>query len=159
MKLKIWDTAGQEKYRAITSNSYKGASGAILVFDLSDKATLNNIQHWVRQIKNHASENIPKILLGNKCDLVVNVQPNEIDEVCKEFGLVYFETSAKLNRNIKESFMFIAKEIANLSKNNENNSTNEEKVLKEYQKAPKMGVKLGKKRDNVDLSDVSQCKC
>lgn len=162
LKLKIWDTAGQEKYRAITVNSYKGASGAILVFDLTDKSTLNNIQHWMRQLKNHVGENIPKLLLGNKCDMDVNVSRSEIDDVCKEFGLVYFETSAKLNRNIAESFMHIAKEIVTVAKSeniNGNGGNSDGRTLKDYQKAPKMGVKLDKDQsyDNNDNSLKCQC--
>ena len=167
LKLKIWDTAGQEKYRAITSNSYKGAAGAILVFDLTDEATLASIQGWVRQIKNHAGENIPKILLGNKCDLEGKVKMEEISSVCKECGMTYFETSAKINRNIVESFMFIAKEIVNAAKTentlqnqNGNGNGNHIESKQEYENVPKMaGVKLGKKYDNNDISDFSQCKC
>ena len=136
--------------------------GAILVFDLGDENTLNNVQHWVRQIKNHAGDTIPKILLGNKCDLEIRVTQAAIEEVCKEFGMVYFETSAKINRNIAESFLYIAKEIVNYAKNNENldlgnGNTNGKSQKEEYKNAPKMGHKINGVNENNDFS--GNCKC
>jgi len=134
------------------------------VFDLGDESTLNNIQHWVRQIKNHAGDNIPKILLGNKCDLEIKVAQSAIDDVCKEFGFIYFETSAKINRNIGESFFHIAREIVIFTKKEEamnaNANTNGDKSMKEeYENRTKIKHKLDEKYENNDISDFSKCKC
>lgn len=133
-----------------------------MVFDLTDKSSLDHIQHWIRQIKNHAGENIPKILLGNKCDLGIKVSQSDIDDICKEFGMAYFETSAKLNRNITESFMHIAKEIvltANSENNNknENNENNKNGEIYNIKEPKKQGVKLNNPDENHDISRNCLC--
>lgn len=113
IKLQIWDTAGQERYRAITQNFYKGALGLAIVFDLTDEGTFKTIKGWLETIKNYAGDRVVKILLGNKCDLTKEkrVRDSEIEALAKEVNLPYFETSAKMDRNIKEAFDFMAKEI------------------------------------------------
>mmetsp|Transcript_47710 Transcript_47710/g.55176 ORF Transcript_47710/g.55176 Transcript_47710/m.55176 type:complete len:212 (-) Transcript_47710:180-815(-) len=112
IKLQIWDTAGQEKYRSITQNFYKNAMGVIIVFDLTDEGTFDNVRNWIRQIKNHAGENVCRLLVGNKCDIEENKIPKEkIAEFVKEVDIEYFETSAKSNININEAFYSIAKDI------------------------------------------------
>ena len=68
--MQIWDTAGQEKYRTLTSAYYKGAQGIILLYDCTSTESFKNVGNWVKQIENQASPDIKKILLGNKCDLV-----------------------------------------------------------------------------------------
>ena len=112
LKLQIWDTAGQEKYRSITQNFYKNAMGVIIVFDLTDEGSFENVRNWIRQIKNHAGENVCKLLVGNKCDIMDNlVDKSKISEFVKDTEIEYFETSAKSNTNINEAFYAIAKEI------------------------------------------------
>ena len=64
----MWDTAGQERFRTITQTYYKGAMGIILVYDCSDVSTFNNIANWLKQIEQHASSNVAKVLVANKCD-------------------------------------------------------------------------------------------
>ena len=68
IKIQIWDTAGQEKYKSVSSIYYKGAKGALLVYDISRKETFNNLNRWVNEIKNNSDENINILLIGNKCD-------------------------------------------------------------------------------------------
>lgn len=112
IKLQIWDTAGQEKYRSITQNFYKNAMGVVIVFDLTDEGTFDNVRNWIRQIKNHAGENVCKLLVGNKCDIEENrVSKEKIAEFVKETNIEYFETSAKNNININEAFYSIAKDV------------------------------------------------
>ena len=69
-KLQVWDTAGQERFRTITQTYYRGAQGIILAYDCTRTESFENVGNWVRQIENHASPDVKKILLGNKCDLV-----------------------------------------------------------------------------------------
>ena len=68
--MQIWDTAGQEKYRTLTTAYYKGAQGIIMAYDCTYTESFENVSKWVKQIENHASSDVKKILLGNKCDLV-----------------------------------------------------------------------------------------
>ncbi|CAM0905613.1 unnamed protein product [Alopecurus aequalis] len=69
VKLQIWDTAGQERFRTITTAYYRGAMGILLVYDVTDESSFNNIRNWIRNIEQHASDNVNKILVGNKVDM------------------------------------------------------------------------------------------
>ncbi|KAF2600605.1 hypothetical protein F2Q68_00007801 [Brassica cretica] len=69
IKLQIWDTAGQERFRTITTAYYRGAMGILLVYDVTDETSFNNIRNWIRNIEQHASDNVNKILVGNKADM------------------------------------------------------------------------------------------
>ena len=68
VKLQIWDTAGQERFRTITQTYYKGAMGIILAYDCTQEESFQNVKNWVRQIELHASQNVEKVLIGNKAD-------------------------------------------------------------------------------------------
>ena len=69
VKVQVWDTAGQERFRTITQSYYRSSQGILLVYDITNKATFDNIRTWISQIQMHAEPNINKILVGNKCDL------------------------------------------------------------------------------------------
>ncbi len=69
VKLQIWDTAGQERFRTITTAYYRGAMGILLVYDVSDESSFNNVRNWMRQIDQNAAENVNRVLIGNKCDV------------------------------------------------------------------------------------------
>ena len=97
IRLKIWDTAGEERFRNITSQYYKGAEGIILVFDLTKKESFDKINDWIKQIKlNTQSDEIAIVLLGNKKDLVDMrvISFEEGKERAEAFGIKFFETSA-----------------------------------------------------------------
>mmetsp|Transcript_18964 Transcript_18964/g.21787 ORF Transcript_18964/g.21787 Transcript_18964/m.21787 type:complete len:123 (-) Transcript_18964:275-643(-) len=66
IKLQIWDTAGQERFKTITSSYYKGAHGIIVVYDITDKESFKNIDTWMNEVEKHASDNVSRILCGNK---------------------------------------------------------------------------------------------
>ncbi|KAK9760953.1 GTP-binding protein, partial [Basidiobolus ranarum] len=69
IKLQIWDTAGQERFRTITTAYYRGAMGIIVVFDVTDERSFNNVRNWIKNVEQHANEGVSKILIGNKCDI------------------------------------------------------------------------------------------
>jgi small GTP-binding protein len=69
IQVQVWDTAGQEQFHKITTSYYKGANGIMLVYDVSDKKSVENVEYWVKNIKAHASENVHVCLMGNKVDL------------------------------------------------------------------------------------------
>ena len=70
VKLQIWDTAGQERFRTITTAYYRGAMGILLVYDVTDEKSFENIRHWMRNIEQHASDSVNKMIIGNKCDML-----------------------------------------------------------------------------------------
>lgn len=120
IKLQIWDTAGQEIFRSITRSYYRSSAGAILVFDLTNKISFQNIKRWLNDVKTYANENTCIILVGNKCDLLNrDVSNYEIDEIIDEYNLDYVECSAKDNINIDKIFMQLGNTIyERITKNN-----------------------------------------
>jgi len=121
VKLQIWDTAGQERFRTITTAYYRGAMGILLVYDVSDEQSFTNVRNWMRQIDQNAAENVTRILIGNKCDVDPSerkISPEQGKALASEYGIKFFETSAKMNTNVDESFMSIAKDIVERLKEN-----------------------------------------
>ncbi|GJR17189.1 Ras-related protein RabE1c-like protein [Tanacetum coccineum] len=114
IKLQIWDTAGQERFRTITTAYYRGAMGILLVYDVTDESSFNNIRNWIRNIEQHASDNVNKILVGNKADMDESkraVPTAKGQALADEYGIKFFETSAKTNLNVEQVFFSIAKDI------------------------------------------------
>lgn len=113
VKLQIWDTAGQERFRTITTAYYRGAMGILLVYDVTDEQSFLNIRNWIRNIEQHASDSVEKILIGNKCDMTEDkvIDTNRGQELADEYGIKFFETSAKTDTNVKKAFIAIATDI------------------------------------------------
>ncbi|XP_032568837.1 ras-related protein Rab-13 isoform X3 [Chiroxiphia lanceolata] len=104
IKLQIWDTAGQERFKTITTAYYRGAVGIILVYDITDEKSFENIQNWMKSIKENASAGVERLLLGNKCDMEGRrkVRQEAAEKLAKEHGIRFFETSAKSSKNVEE---------------------------------------------------------
>jgi len=113
IKLQIWDTAGQERFRTITVAYYRGAMGILLVYDVTDQRSFDNIRTWHSNIEQHASEGVNKILIGNKSDWndkrVVTEQQGR--ELAYELGVQFTETSAKANEGVEGAFFALARDI------------------------------------------------
>ncbi|CAN6252575.1 unnamed protein product, partial [Urochloa humidicola] len=113
IKLQIWDTAGQERFRTITSSYYRGAHGIIIVYDVTDQESFNNVKQWLNEIDRYASDNVNKLLVGNKSDLTANkvVATETAKAFADEMGIPFMETSAKNAINVEQAFMAMAASI------------------------------------------------
>jgi len=113
IKLQIWDTAGQERFRTITTAYYRGAMGIMLVYDITNEKSFDNIKNWIRNIEEHASSDVEKMVLGNKCDMNDRrqVTKEKGEALAVEFGIKFMETSAKASINVDEAFISLARDI------------------------------------------------
>ncbi|WIA12027.1 hypothetical protein OEZ86_003009 [Tetradesmus obliquus] len=113
IKAQIWDTAGQERYRAITSAYYRGAVGALLVYDITKSVTFENVERWLKELRDHADSNIVIMLVGNKSDLrhLRSVNTEDAQGYCEKEGLSFIETSALESTNVEKAFHQILTEI------------------------------------------------
>jgi len=104
IKLQIWDTAGQESFRSITRSYYRGAAGALLVYDITRRETFTHLTSWLEESRQHASPNMTIMLIGNKCDDDDKraVSKEEGEAFAKQHGLLFLETSAKTAHNVEE---------------------------------------------------------
>ena len=122
LKLHIWDTGGQEKFRSMASLYYKDAVAAILVYDVSNPETLESLDYWINELNNNAdNKNIIFSIAGNKCDLpndMKKVSNSEGKNFCKEKNVPIFnETSAKTGVGVKELFTSLAQKVYDIQKN------------------------------------------
>lgn len=113
VKLQIWDTAGQERFRSVTRSYYRGAAGALLVFDITNRDSFNSLPDWLNDARSLASPNIVILLVGNKKDLDAEREVTflEASQFAQENELMYLETSAKSGENVEESFLKCSKTI------------------------------------------------
>ena len=113
VKIQIWDTAGQEAFQAITRTYYKGAIGALLVYDITRKDSFEHITKWLNEVKSNGSKDIFCILIGNKKDLEDQrqVKFEEGKKLAEENNLLFLETSAKTAENVQEAFTISAEKI------------------------------------------------
>lgn len=112
LKIQAWDTAGQERFRTITQTFYRGAAGVVLAYSVNDRASFINVESWMKQIKDHANSDICKILIATKSDMGERcVDFEEGKRLAERYGIQFFETSAKEDKNVKEVFECIAKDM------------------------------------------------
>ena len=116
IELDIWDTAGQERFKTLAKNSYQGADGIILVYDITQKKTFSNIKHWYDNIKNNIDINkVAIILVGNKSDLPdPQVKKESTEKFCEQYNLQVIETSCKENINVVETFNILIEKMIKL---------------------------------------------
>ena len=127
IRLRIFDTAGQERFKSVSVSFIKKADGIVLIYDISNKISFEEIGGWIESIKENGKINIPVILVGNKCDLsddIRQISQKEGQEKADEFQIPFYETSCKDGININEVFDKLVQNIQN-----SNNSSGETKVL------------------------------
>ncbi|XP_076924797.1 ras-related protein RABA1f-like [Bidens hawaiensis] len=113
IKGQIWDTAGQERYRAITSAYYRGTVGALIVYDITRKVTFENVDRWLKELRDHTDQNIVVMLVGNKADLAhLRAVTTDEAKVFSEKETVFFmETSALEALNVEKAFTEVLTQI------------------------------------------------
>ncbi|KRX00929.1 P-loop containing nucleoside triphosphate hydrolase [Pseudocohnilembus persalinus] len=133
IKLQIWDTAGQDRFKTITCSYYRGAHGIIIVYDVTDRDSFDSVRNWMSEIEKYAQENVTKLIVGNKCDMDDSrkVKYEEGQELARQYNINYIETSAKNANNIEIAFKDIAKTVLDrVSCSQGNNSQAPQKNLK-----------------------------
>ncbi|KAM8778699.1 ras-related protein Rab-26 isoform 2-T2 [Rhynchonycteris naso] len=115
---RIWDTAGQERFRSVTHAYYRDAHALLLLYDVTNKASFDNVQAWLTEIQEYAQHDVVLMLLGNKVDSAQErvVKREDGEKLAKEYGLPFMETSAKMGLNVDLAFTAIAKELKQRSK-------------------------------------------
>ncbi|XP_050032099.1 ras-related protein Rab-10 [Dermacentor andersoni] len=130
IKLQIWDTAGQERFHTITTSYYRGAMGIMLVYDITNTKSFDNIAKWLRYIDEHANEDVEKMILGNKCDMEDKrlISRERGEAVAIDHNIRFMETSAKTNVNIERAFTELAEAILNKQMAGKDQAENQDRL-------------------------------
>jgi len=163
IKLQIWDTAGQESFRSITRSYYRGAAGALLVYDITRRETFNHLTRWLEEARQNANQTMVIMLIGNKSDLDHRrqVSTEEGEKFAKEHNLIFLETSAKTAANVEEAFINTAAKIYENIQNGVYDVTNEAHGIKVGMAAsPQLGAYAQKGgKDAKAAAATSESKC
>ena len=159
LNFEIWDTAGQERYRSLAKVFYKNASVCILVYDITQKASFDDIKnYWIPELKENAPDNIILALVGNKSDKYTEAEVTE-DEgkaLAKEVNAIYMRTSAKLNSSIDELFFSIGNKFLNPEMEITSNLTKEE-MIKKNEQARRDKIRLDNANNNSNNKTNKKC--
>ena len=141
IRIQIWDTAGEDRFRSITRNYYKGAHGIVLIYDVTDQQSFQHIKDWVDKIKEESNEGVIIYLVGNKIDLIdkriiTNADGNKLAE---EIKIKYYETSAKDSTGVKEVFENLVKDMDNLYSEQHKEENETIQINKKDKKKKKLG--------------------
>ncbi|KAF5282339.1 hypothetical protein FQR65_LT14328 [Abscondita terminalis] len=124
VKLQIWDTAGQERFRSVTHAYYRDAHALLLLYDVTNKASYDNIRAWLGEIREYAQDDVVIMLIGNKSDCGSDriVRREDGERLAKEYNVAFMETSAKSGINVDLAFMAIARELKLRQSGNKDNN-------------------------------------
>ncbi|MCQ2820970.1 MAG: GTP-binding protein, partial [archaeon] len=113
ISVQIWDTSGEEKFKSLAKNFYRGSHGALLVYDITDEKSFKEVSNWAESLKDNADKNAAIVIIGNKVDLEEQrkIKKEQGENLAKEFGADFFETSAKENIGLNEAFQSISEKI------------------------------------------------
>ena len=119
IKAQLWDTAGQERFQALASAYFKGAIGALLVYDITKPSSFKGLEKWIEKLQEHADPNITTLLVGNKCDLshLREVRTEDAEEFAQKHNMAFLETSALENTNVELAFQKLVAAIYERVKN------------------------------------------
>jgi len=158
VKLQIWDTAGQDRFRAVTRSYYRGAAGALLVYDVTQRDSYNHISTWLNDARTMANADISLILVGNKTDLAADRQVTflEASKFAQESGITFLETSALTGDNVEEVFLMCARSILTRIENGTLDPTKVGSGVQVGEMSPNGGIVV----DSDDSTSGSAgCKC
>ena len=149
IRIKIWDTAGQERYKSLAKSFYRNAEGVILVYDVTNLETYENLKFWLESIKNNMESDmseIPIIIIGNKIDCDEReVKREEAEKFWKDQGYPYFETSAKTGENIDMTIKYLVKKVINIKEGKKDDEAE--------------NIKLEKNEENKNNEEAKKCGC
>ena len=160
VKLQIWDTAGQEKYRSLAKIFYQSASVAILVYDVTLKRTFANLkEYWVGEIKANAPDDIILAIAANKSDDYINQEVNiqEAKDLAKSLNAIFVCTSAKLGNGIDDLFKMVAEKFIDPEKNIAESYMNKNEILEQQNKIKLEEVRM--KQKNYEKNKAKKRKC
>ena len=146
IKLQLWDTAGQERFRNITKNYYQTSHGFIVAYDISENESFKYVKHWLNDINNNAPKNVKVILIGTKCDLERKISKEEGEKIALENNIKFFETSAKDNINVKETFESLTLDILKYMEDEEKIEDNRNSIVFERESAKDKNKEKKKKK-------------
>ena len=131
VKLQIWDTAGQERFKNITASYYRGGNGVLVVYDITDRDSFENLNSWLIEIEKNANKNVYKLLIGNKSDLEEKrkVTYQEGKDFATSNGMQFMETSAKTASKVQEAFELLTQEIIKASMTKDRGMEKKEKAV------------------------------
>ena len=146
IKAQIWDTAGQEKYKAITGAYYKGSKGAFVVYDITKKDTFDSVDKWIHDLKSTGDPKMTIMIIGNKLDLEHKreVLKEQGEEKARSFGCAFLETSAFSGDNIEKGFEMMISEI--FKKYEKENADDDDLITVEKGEDLNLGKKDEKKK-------------
>ena len=123
IRIKIWDTAGQERYKSLTQGYFRNAEGIMIVYDVSNLVSFENLKYWIQSIKTHIDIDkgeIPAIIIGNKIDIFEReVKKEDAEAFAQQEGFKYFETSAKSGKGVNECIKYLVKAVLRTSDDKE----------------------------------------
>jgi len=148
IRIKIWDTAGQERYKSLTQGYFRNAEGIMIVYDVTNSVSFENLKYWIQSIKTHIDIDkgeVPAIIIGNKIDIFEReVKKEDAEAFAKEQKFKYFETSAKNGNGINECIKFLVNTIL---RNTDNKEEEMEKKFIQINKENENSSKISKKMD------------
>lgn len=113
LKLHVWDTGGQERFRAMTHLYYRDAAGAVIVYDCTDAHSQNSVEYWVHELQNKGPSQVRIAVAANKSDVETKaVDPKGMKQYCDENDLLFMETSAKTGESVGQLFESLAARVA-----------------------------------------------
>ncbi|KAL9656421.1 hypothetical protein ABK040_005186 [Willaertia magna] len=163
----FWDTAGQERFRAVTTTYYRNVNGSVIVYDITNKESFENLEKWYNEVKTQGDSECFCIFVGNKCDLkdMRQVETDTGKEFAEKHGVPFMETSAADNTNVEEAFNFMLKEIYKKQSEKRNKKKEEEgrKELLPPVKPPSSStnsvIKPHTKEEKVEQPAKKGCAC
>lgn len=161
IKLQLWDTAGQERFKNVANTYYKGAHAVLLVYDITNSTSFQNIEKWVEEVDQYSDCILVKMLIGNKVDLQENrkVTVSEAKKLAEKLKINFLETSAKDTINIEEAFQSLVREsIQEVNKKKSKENSGSDKKVRNVQEGNKILLGKEEEKNNQRENDVNKNK-